>query len=194
MVETNRDNWAGGEQLRWLGLVYSLPSEPSRARVAVWRSLKKLGAINFQQGLWLMPFSATHLSNFQQLAQEICSHRGEATVLKIETTRQEDDLSIERAFQQAREIEYAEVIEGCYDFFAELDKETQRQNFTFAEVEENEEELEKLEKWLGKIKERDFFGAPRGKEAEELLEECRRRLAEFSDKVYACNLGLDRDS
>lgn len=188
MVETDRDNWAGGEQSRWLGLVYSLPGEPSRARVAVWRSLKKLGAVNFQQGLWLLPYSASHFDNFQQLTEEIRSRQGEAALLKIETTRPEDDLSIERAFQQAREIEYAEVIEGCYDFFAEMDKETQRQNFTFAEVEENEEELEKLEKWLGKVRARDFFGASRGKEAEELLEECRRRLAEFSDKVYAHNL------
>jgi hypothetical protein len=35
------------EKTRWLILVYHLPREPSRHRVAVWRKLKALGAQRF---------------------------------------------------------------------------------------------------------------------------------------------------
>jgi hypothetical protein len=36
------------KRTRWLILIYQLPREPSRHRVAVWRKLRDLGA---QQGL-----------------------------------------------------------------------------------------------------------------------------------------------
>lgn len=45
-------------------------------------------------------------------------------------------------------------------FFKEISFEIERQNFIFAEVEENEEELEKLKAWLKKVEKRDFVNAP----------------------------------
>jgi predicted trehalose synthase len=56
-------------------------------------------------------------------------------------------------------------------------------------VEENEEELAKLRSWLAKVVRRDFFGTPRRQEVEALLDRCAERLKEFSDLVYALNVG-----
>jgi hypothetical protein len=64
---------------------------------------------------------------------------------------------IER-FNAAREQKYAEFIERCEQFLGELEKESHAQKFTFAELEENEEDLNKLVHWLRKIHSHDFLG------------------------------------
>src|SRR5215207_6042160 len=43
---------------RWLILIYHLPREPSRHRVAVWRKLKALGALYLQDGAAALPDDA----------------------------------------------------------------------------------------------------------------------------------------
>ncbi len=58
-------------------------------------------------------------------------------------------------------MEYFELQEQCQDFLAEIEKETKRQNFSFAEYEENEQDLAKLETWYEKVKQRDFEAANR---------------------------------
>ena len=39
----------------WLVLVVRVPAEPSRHRVAVWRELRKSGAVSLAQGAWAVP-------------------------------------------------------------------------------------------------------------------------------------------
>src|SRR2546428_13740210 len=39
----------------WVLLTYRVPPEPSRHRVAVWRELRKVGAIPLQQATWALP-------------------------------------------------------------------------------------------------------------------------------------------
>jgi hypothetical protein len=41
--------------VRWLVLVVRLPAEPSRHRVAVWRELRRVGALQIGQGVWVVP-------------------------------------------------------------------------------------------------------------------------------------------
>jgi type IV secretory pathway VirB4 component len=73
------------------------------------------------------------------------------------------------------------------DYFLEIEKETKKENFTFAELEENKEEYDKLAEWLKKISKRDFFGAPLKKQSEEALQKCKQLLNGFADKVYQAN-------
>ena len=40
-------------------LTYRLVAEPSRHRVAVWRELRRSGAVSLQQGLWAVPDGTT---------------------------------------------------------------------------------------------------------------------------------------
>jgi hypothetical protein len=48
----------------------------------------------------------------------------------------------------------------CTDFLTEIDTETAREKFTYAELEEQDEDLTKLTSWLGKIHARDTLGPP----------------------------------
>ena len=90
---------------------------------------------------------------------------------------------IER-FNAARDEEYGELLEQCEEFFKEIDKEIARKNFSFAEIEENEEELNKLKLWYEKIAARDTFGAPSNEKSKIMLSKCVEALEKFCDMVY----------
>jgi hypothetical protein len=91
----------------------------------------------------------------------------------------------ETVITAARDAEYGEVIGICRDFRAEFERERRAANFTFAELEENEEELAKLVVWIAKIIDRDYFTAGRRGEAEQAIAFCREDLERFAQRVYA---------
>jgi hypothetical protein len=76
-------------------------------------------------------------------------------------------------FLENRAEEYAELKEQCAAFLSGLAKEIQRSNFSFAEYEENEQDLNKLEAWFKKVRQRDFLGGDHTRETEEWMEQCR---------------------
>ena len=39
----------------WMVLLFRVPAEPSRHRVAVWRELRRTGAVSLGQSAWLAP-------------------------------------------------------------------------------------------------------------------------------------------
>src|SRR5215203_6083390 len=86
--------------------------------------------------------------------------------------------------EEARDAEYAEVLSKCRDFHAELERERAMGKFTFAELEENEEDLDKLGAWLRKVELRDRFGAPSAQEARAAVLACREDLEAFAASVY----------
>lgn len=173
----------GLDNNEWVTLSYTLPREPSRVRVSVWRRLKKMGSVNLQQSLWIMPLSNENESLFSEIKDDIISNSGEAFIMRS-TVDEENKKVIMEKFNTARDEEYLELIEQCEDFFKEIDKEIGRKNFSFAEIEENEEELNKLKKWYEKILARDFYSAPLNEKSVEMLKRCEKDLDRFCDKVY----------
>jgi hypothetical protein len=51
-------------------------------------------------------------------------------------------------------------------------------------LEENEEDLAKLEAWVGKVQSRDRFGAPLAAEAQRAINACQEELEAFAQSVY----------
>lgn len=174
------------DNVAWLLMNYTLPKEPSRARVSVWRKLKKTGAVNIQQSMWILPDTEANMDALSVVKQEIISCSGEAYVLKCLPDDDSGSVFIQK-FNAARDEEYRELLEQCGEFFKEIEKETARKNFSFAETEENEEELEKLKKWFNQISARDFFSAPLKAASEETLSRCAAALEEFCESVYESN-------
>jgi tRNA(Ile2) C34 agmatinyltransferase TiaS len=91
---------------------------------------------------------------------------------------------LQRAFGEARDAEYVEILSKCRDFHAELEKERAAGKFTFAELEENEEDLAKLGAWLRKVEVRDRFSASLASEARAAVMACREDLEAFAASVY----------
>jgi hypothetical protein len=166
----------------WFVLVYKLPPEPSRYRASVWRKLKSAGAVYLQNGVATLPVDPGSERVMRGVVQEIRESEGIAHLVRGPLVG--DDAALVEAFKAARDEEYREVLERCRDFHAELEKEREAGKFTFAELEENEEDLAKLESWLGKIRVRDPFGAPLAAEAEHAISGCREELEAFAASVY----------
>jgi hypothetical protein len=167
----------------WFLLIYKVPSEPTRYRASIWRKLRAAGAIYLQDGVATLPVDAVSERLLRGLAQEIREAQG--TVYLAQSRLLGDDAELVAAFNQARAAEYHELLQRCRELHAELDRERAAGNLTFAELEENEEDLSKLESWLGKIRQRDRFEAPTGAQAVEAVAACRADLEAFVAAVYA---------
>jgi hypothetical protein len=88
-------------------------------------------------------------------------------------------------FTADRAEEWTEFLSECARFDAEIDKEIATSKFTMAELEEEEQSLERLRRWHRDIKARDVFGAPAAADAGLQLEHCTDRLADYTERVFA---------
>ncbi|MHC1772180.1 MAG: Chromate resistance protein ChrB [Flexilinea sp.] len=175
------------EYREWLTINYTLPKEPSRIRVSVWRKLKKSGAVILGQSVWLLPVNENNEAFLQKISDEIIQNNGASYIMRMIPQDENTSERIVAAFNQARDEEYSEFLEEGDDLLRELEKESGRGKFTFAELEENEDELQKLIGWYQKITERDFHGASLRPSADEKLEQCQVQLEAFSAEVYRRN-------
>jgi hypothetical protein len=169
----------------WLLLLVQLPSSPSSARVALWRRLRAIGATGLVNGAWVLPQAAPHAEFFEKLLATVRKQGGAGFVLTVSSASTNVNEEITHRFRGDRSREYDEFAEQGSAFLNEISKETGAEKFTFAELEEREQDLEKLTRWLAKIQARDFFPDERSAQAEEMLGGCRGALTGFSRGVYA---------
>jgi len=152
--------------------------------MAVWRKLKFIGAINMLQSIWILPESAEAEEEFKKLEEQIITNGGQSisciTLIQEET----QNTKLKEQFMKERELDYKELLEKCGDFENEIYKETKKENYTFAEIEENEHEIEKLNIWLKKIEKKDFFGCEMKNEVLKRLDQCTILLNQFSTEVF----------
>jgi hypothetical protein len=169
---------------KWLVLVVRVPADPSRHRVAVWRELRRIGALSLGQGAWAtpdVPGFADGVTRVIELAQR---GGGEVVVLDAAGHAERDGARMAALFTAEREEEWAEFMADCDKFDAEIDKEIRNRKFTMAELEEEEQSLERLRRWHRELKARDVFGAPSAAEAEQRLKHCTDRLADYTEQVF----------
>jgi Protein ChrB, N-terminal len=181
----NDDQHAGGG---WLVLIYRVPSEPSRLRSAVWRRIKSLGAIYLQNSAAALPVGTGHERALRKLRSEILDMGGTAVLLTC--TVLAGAAEVMDAFQAARNDEYEEIVDRCEDFLAQVKKEHVAEHFTYAELEENEVDLAKLQNWFGRVRQRDSFGATGRQAAQTALAACEQALEEYAAVVYAVESDL----
>lgn len=173
--------------LGWLLLVYRVPREPTRLRASVWRRLKSIGAVYLQNSVAVLPQSTSHERALRSLRKNIGELGGTAQLMRCEVLAGADD--VVATYNAARDEEYEEIIDRCRGFQAEIDKETAAEKFTYAELEENDEDLTKLRGWFDKVRLRDSLGADRRTAAEEALQDCSAALDAFADQVYLAEDG-----
>jgi len=170
--------------MHWLLLLVRLPAEPSRHRVAVWRELRRAGAVSVGQGVWAVPAVGVFTQAVDRAVALVDRGDGEAIVLEATGRTEADAARLEALFTEAREAEWAEFLGDCAKYEAELDKEIATQKYTLAELEEEEQNLERLRRWHRDLRTRDLFGAPSAPTAEQRLKHCAERLEDYTDRVF----------
>jgi hypothetical protein len=169
----------------WLIVTYRLPAEPSRHRVAVWRELRKVGAVSLQQATWALPVRGDFLGAIERVLELVDQAEGEAYAFTAVPKGDDMAARIERLFTTERESEWGEFLSDCGKFEAEIANEIRIGKFTAAELDEEEQSLDRLRRWFRDIRRRDVFVAPSQQEAELRLKACDEALEEFAQRVYA---------
>src|ERR671923_2405100 len=99
----------------WLLLLFSLPTNRNTERVAVWRRLKKMGAVQIKTSTYLLPDESAQYEQFQWLAQQIRDYGGDSTLVRaqdIEGLSREEIVSL---FNALRDKEYVELKKALQD-------------------------------------------------------------------------------
>ncbi|TBW53325.1 chromate resistance protein ChrB [Marinobacter halodurans] len=170
---------------KWLTLIYKIPPEPSSKRVALWRKLKGLGAIYLQNGVCLLPRTDRLIRQAKLIENDIIGMQGEIVVLDSVGLDQAQEERVLARFNDERNDQYREFIGQCEAYEAEIAKEFAKNKFTYAELEEEEAELQKLQRWLDKIRALDFYTAPLAEEAGAWLSRCEALLDGYAHRVFA---------
>jgi len=139
----------------WLLLTYKVPPEPAAKRIALWRRLKGMGAVYLQNGVCLLPNTDDHVRRLKMLENDVAGMGGEAVILET--------VALDRA-QEAKEVAI--------------------NKFTYAELEEEDTDLKKLQGWLEKIRKLDFYGGTLADEAADRLRACEVLLDGYAQRVF----------
>jgi DNA-binding transcriptional regulator PaaX len=157
---------------QWLILIYRLPREPSRPRVAAWRKLKALGALYLQDGVVALPDDAVTREQLEWLQLQIREANGEATLWQAQPNTSGEENELVKTFFSAREEAYRTLIAGA---------ERIQRKAELGGSKALPEELSKLEREFRMERRRDYFRSPLRKEAASALRAARQAVRQGND-------------
>jgi hypothetical protein len=131
----------------WVLLAYRLPREPSTPRIALWRRLRRVGAVQLVDGLVGLPLDPDNREQLDWAAEAVLEAGGEATVWIAQpaTAKQERDLAARMATAVA--ADYEAVREAAEATHGRGEQERRRT-------------LQRLRRALRAIRARDHFPPP----------------------------------
>ena len=149
-----------------------------------------MGALLLSQGTWAVPDVPSVADGIVRAGELAVRGDGEMLVLPTDGGPSGDTARLQELFTAQREDEWVEFISDCAKFEAEIDKEIRIEKFTFAELEEEEQSLDRLRRWHKTVKARDVFSAPSAERAEKVLKACTHRLEGYTELVFKAQHGL----
>jgi hypothetical protein len=170
--------------IQWLLLIYKVPAEPATKRVALWRRLKGMGAVYLQNGVCLLPRTDQHLRQLKMMENDVAEMAGEALILETAGLDAQQQNKAVARFRADRDEQYREFIGRCDAYEAEIAKEISIEKFTYAELEEEDTDLKKLQGWLEKIRKLDFYGGTLAEQASSRLRDCEACLDAYAQRVF----------
>jgi len=93
----------------WILLSSRVPREPTRLRLAIWRRLKRVGAILVHDAVWMLPADANTREAFEWLAEEVEQQGGTAWVWEAAGLSPAQDRQAVELFRREADARYAEI-------------------------------------------------------------------------------------
>ena len=171
-------------------MTYKVPPEPAAKRIALWRRLKGMGAVYLQNGVCLLPQTDEHMLQLKILENDATEMGGETILLSTTSLDKKQEAKVIARFKADRDDQYREFLGKCEAFEAKIAKEVAKQKYTYAELEEEDNDLKKLQSWLEKIRNLDFYQASLSALATERMKHCETVLADYAQRVFDANQGL----
>jgi hypothetical protein len=132
----------------WVLLVYKIPREPTSSRAAVWRKLKRLGALLLHDAVWVLPATPWTREQFQWLAVEIGELGGEAYLWEAHLLLNGQADALMQQFQAHVDAAYREIL---------------------GELERDEADLVALSRKYQQVRAQDYFHSALGRHVRERL-------------------------
>ncbi len=139
-------------------LAYRLPRDPSTPRSALWRKLRRLGAVQVLDGLAALPLDARNREQLEWLADEVVEAGGEATIWVGELASAAQERELATRMGEAVAAEYRALIADAAATQAERSGPRRRT-------------LGRLRRELRRIRARDHFPPPERELAQQAVEE-----------------------
>jgi hypothetical protein len=153
--------------------------------MAVWRELRRSGAIPLGQAVWAIPDLPAALPLLERLTGLVEGANGTLLLLGAKGFGAGDVSRLEQLYASAREEEWAEFAADCGKYLAELDKEDRLGKYTLAELEEEEQSLDRLRRWYRELRSRDVLGITATTDSATFLKQCEERFEAYAEHVYA---------
>jgi hypothetical protein len=158
----------GPSRTSWVLLAYRLPRDPSTPRSALWRKLRRLGAVQVLDGLAALPLDARNREQLEWLAEEAVEAGGEATIWVGELASAGQERELAGRMAEAVAAEYRALVGDAVTAQAETPGQRRRT-------------LGRLRRELRRIRARDYFPPPERELAQRAVEE----LASFVEEPVA---------
>jgi hypothetical protein len=146
---------------QWVLLAYRLPREPSTPRIAVWRKLRRLGAVQLVDGLVALPADAATIEAFDWLAEEVIEAGGEAWTFRAQPGSKRQHNALRAQINAAVGEEYRALAEDARGAIGNPSRRT----------------VERLRRELRRIQVRDHFGAREAEQARRAVERAAAAVA-----------------
>jgi hypothetical protein len=149
--------------------------------VALWRRLRRLGAVSPTGGVYILPEQDECIEAFQWLAQEIRQAQGEVLVMRVGQFDGLTDGQVIERFRQARDEEYSEIEPQLVALEQAVSTGTDKRT-------DLQDSLDKLRRRHADIKRVDYFNSPAGERIAARLTALQQNLV--SEKLFEADVAL----
>lgn len=175
--------------MRWLLVIVKLPATPSRHRVAAWRDLRKLGAVSVGQSTWTVPDTPGFRQGIERVRIAAEAAGGDAICVRVDPDDKQANVRLRTTFAAARQEEWDEFLVECDRYIAEIEKELAKKKLTTAELDEEEQSLDRLRRWYRELHRRDVLATPPSRRAAARLRACETKLEDYAEQVFHVSEG-----
>jgi hypothetical protein len=159
----------GGDEARWLLLIHQIPPKPDYFRVKIWRRLQNLGAVAIKNSVYVLPRSDQSQEDFQWVAREIASGRGEAMVCEAHLVEGLSDNQVASLFRAARDRDYEQIAAAAKKLARRVAAKHGRGRLAGGRRAEVASQILRWNRRLAGVTAIDFFEAAGRKAAEEAI-------------------------
>src|SRR4029453_16645534 len=137
------------------------------------------------QAAWAVPDLPAVRPLLDRLAGLVDAADGTLLVLAATGYAVRGGARLDQLYAEARELEWSEFHADCGKYLAELEKEERIGKYTLAELEEEEQSLDRLRRWFRELRSRDLLGVPATVHSTTDLKRCEERFESYAEHVYA---------